>query len=88
MTNDQITLKILSERIQRRRDAGDHEADAMAFVAGELSMMLATVTNLAMTHNHKDARGYLLSQLRESPQGRAVQTVEPEKYSRMGYGGN
>jgi len=87
MTNEQITLKILSERIQRRRDAGDHEADAMAFVAGELSMMLATVTNLAMTHNHKDARGYLLSQLRESPQGRAeIKQYYKINHNKMGYG--
>lgn len=88
MTNEEITLKILSERIQRRRDAGDHEADAMAFVAGELSMMLATVTNIAMSDHPEDAQHYLLSQLRESPKGRADQTIEPEKYSRMGYGGS
>jgi hypothetical protein len=71
MTDEEITLKILSERIQRRRDAGDHVSDALAFVAGELSMMLATAVNIAMSDHPEDAEHYLLSQLRESPKGRA-----------------
>jgi hypothetical protein len=84
MTNDQITLKILSERIQRRRDAGDHEADAMAFVAGELSEMLARAVDIAMSDDPKAAQYYLIEQLKKSPPTPPAEA----QGSRMGYGGN
>ena len=87
MTNDQIVQKIVEERVAEAMLV-NRATDAYAYVLGQLSVMLANVTDLAMTHNHKDARGYLQSKLRKSPTPRADQTVESEKYSRMGFGGS
>ena len=76
MTNDQIVQQIIKERMEEALvDCKGNHAQSYAYVLGQLSIMLANVTDLAMTHNHKDARGYLQSKLRKSPKGKADQMV-------------
>jgi len=88
MTNEQIVNQIIEERTaEALADCKGDRASAYAYVIGQLHVMLATAADLAMTHNHKDARGYLLSQLRESPQGRAeIKQYYKINHNKMGYG--
>ena len=76
MTNDQIVQQIIKERTAEALvDCKGNHASAYAYVIGQLSVMLATTADLAMSHNHLDAHGYLQNKLRKSPKGRADQTV-------------
>ena len=76
MTNEQIVLQIIQERTaEALADCKGDRASAYAYVLGQLSIMLATTADLAMSHKHLDAHGYLQNKLRKSPQGRADQTV-------------
>lgn len=89
MKIDQIVNQIIEERTaEALADCKGDRASAYAYVIGQLQVMLATAADLAVDADPGDVRTYLKMKLRKSPQGRAVQTVEPEKYSRMGYGGS
>ncbi len=89
MTNEQIVNQIIEERTaEALADCKGNRASAYAYVIGQLHVMLVTAADLAVDADPGDVHNYLKMKLRKSPQGRAVQTIEPEKYSIMGYGGS
>lgn len=69
MTNEEITYKILKERVAeaRARFSDDDNAGNYAYVAGQLSMMLAQAVNVAVRESPQAAQKYLEGLLRESP---------------------
>jgi len=93
MTNYQIVNQIIEERTaEALADCKGDRASAYAYVIGQLHVMLATAAELAtaaditVDADPGDVHNYLKMKLRKSPQGRADQTVEPGKYSIMGWG--
>jgi len=90
MTNYQIVNQIIEERTaEALADCKGDRASAYAYVIGQLQVMLTTAADIAMSDNPYEPLHvvtYLQNKLRKSPQGRADQTVEPGKYSIMGWG--
>jgi hypothetical protein len=90
MTNDEITDKLVKERLAdaRIKYLDGNLAGEYAYVLGQFSVMLSTAVTIAVRESPQAARRYLEDLLRESPKGRADQTVSLEKTGRMGYGGS
>lgn len=74
MTNEEITYKIMKERLaeaQERYPYLENIAGDYAYVLGQFSMMLATAVNIAVRESPQAAQSYLEGLLRKSPKGRA-----------------
>lgn len=77
MTNEDITWKLMKERLAEAQERYPNEdiAGDYAYVLGQFSIMLATAVNYAVNESPEAAQRYLEGLLRESPQGRADQMV-------------
>lgn len=69
MTNEEITYKIMKERLAEAHERFPTEniAGDYAYVLGQFSMMLATAVNIAVRESPQAAQSYLEGLLREEP---------------------
>lgn len=67
MTNEEITYKIMKERLAEAQERYPTEniAGDYAYVLGQFSMMLATAVNIAVRESPQAAQSYLEGLLRK-----------------------